>query len=319
VRRIAGDRLDTWFTSDGTPQYGVRAAPGGRLLIAAYNSDGSQVVAGTDDGRTVLWTPPADDVETLGQGEGPVTQVAFSADGVRVLSVTARDHMVRVWTLGRPEPDELRLDRTPTVALFDGASKRILVGTARGPRRWSTARAGSACRWPGPRASAGQRARPRSARTTGWWWSAEAAADPHTTSAVPWSPQRHPHAARPTRSRASGTRAQATHLPAPAAVTSVAWDRAGERLAAGRADGVAQIWKLPDRGAGKGEVLETLRGHTDQVSSVSFSPGGTWVVTGSRDGTARVWSARTGTATARSWATATPSRPRRSTPARAAF
>jgi WD40 repeat protein/serine/threonine protein kinase len=41
--------------------------------------------------------------------------------------------------------------------------------------------------------------------------------------------------------------------------------------------------------------LFTLYGHTAGVSSVSFSPDGTGIVTGSDDDTARVWDARTGT------------------------
>ena len=42
-------------------------------------------------------------------------------------------------------------------------------------------------------------------------------------------------------------------------------------------------------------LLLDLKGHTDTVSSVSFSPEGTRIVTGSDDGTAKVWDARTGT------------------------
>ena len=41
--------------------------------------------------------------------------------------------------------------------------------------------------------------------------------------------------------------------------------------------------------------LFTLYGHTGAVTSVSFSPDGTRIVTGSDDGTAKVWDARTGT------------------------
>ncbi len=39
----------------------------------------------------------------------------------------------------------------------------------------------------------------------------------------------------------------------------------------------------------------TLYGHTNYVYSVSYSPDGTRIVTGSNDGTAKVWDARTGT------------------------
>ncbi|KAG2073243.1 WD40 repeat-like protein, partial [Suillus decipiens] len=47
--------------------------------------------------------------------------------------------------------------------------------------------------------------------------------------------------------------------------------------------------------AGTGEpVGEPLRGHTSTVSSVSFSPDGTRIVTGSYDKTVRLWDAGTG-------------------------
>ena len=45
-----------------------------------------------------------------------------------------------------------------------------------------------------------------------------------------------------------------------------------------------------------GTALLELKGHTGWVSSVSFSPDGTRIVTGSEDQTAKVWDARTGTA-----------------------
>ena len=40
--------------------------------------------------------------------------------------------------------------------------------------------------------------------------------------------------------------------------------------------------------------LFTLRGHSAAVESVTVSPDGSWIVTGSADHTARVWDARTG-------------------------
>ncbi|KAG2032308.1 hypothetical protein BDR03DRAFT_926898 [Suillus americanus] len=41
-------------------------------------------------------------------------------------------------------------------------------------------------------------------------------------------------------------------------------------------------------------VQTVLRGHSDSVLSVSFSPDGTRIVTGSRDNTVRLWDAGTG-------------------------
>ena len=49
-------------------------------------------------------------------------------------------------------------------------------------------------------------------------------------------------------------------------------------------------------GRADGTTLLELKGHTGGVISVSFSPDGTRIVTGSGDQTAKVWDARTGTA-----------------------
>lgn len=48
--------------------------------------------------------------------------------------------------------------------------------------------------------------------------------------------------------------------------------------------------------SGQGKLLYTYRGHSNIVSSVSWSPHGTSIVSGSYDKTAHVWDAKTGTA-----------------------
>jgi WD40 repeat protein len=42
------------------------------------------------------------------------------------------------------------------------------------------------------------------------------------------------------------------------------------------------------------QVTLTLKGHSGLVHSVSFSPDGKWIVSGSSDGTVKVWDAQTG-------------------------
>ncbi len=48
------------------------------------------------------------------------------------------------------------------------------------------------------------------------------------------------------------------------------------------------------RDVGTGKRLATLKGHSDQVLAVGYSPKGDVVATGAADGTARLWSAKTG-------------------------
>ena len=46
--------------------------------------------------------------------------------------------------------------------------------------------------------------------------------------------------------------------------------------------------------AGTGDLVRTLRGHTDAVQSVKFSRDGSWLVSGGKDRTVRIWDVETG-------------------------
>jgi WD40 repeat protein len=56
--------------------------------------------------------------------------------------------------------------------------------------------------------------------------------------------------------------------------------------------------KEADKNASKWEVQTTLKGHTDAVFSISFSPDGKVLATASRDGTVKLWETETGKALA---------------------
>jgi len=48
-----------------------------------------------------------------------------------------------------------------------------------------------------------------------------------------------------------------------------------------------QLWRVAD-----GTLLRTLKGHTDEVTGVAFTPDGRLLVSGSKDGTIRLWGVR---------------------------
>jgi WD40 repeat protein len=79
-------------------------------------------------------------------------------------------------------------------------------------------------------------------------------------------------------------------LPAgPRIVTSVAFSPDGRRIVTGGNDRTPRVWD-----AVTGQRLLLLEGHTGVVASMAFSPDGRRIVTGGNDGTARVWDATTG-------------------------
>ena len=65
--------------------------------------------------------------------------------------------------------------------------------------------------------------------------------------------------------------------------------RSGSRIVTGSDDTTAKVWD-----AKTGAEVLTLKGHTRDVLSASFSGDGSRIVTGSEDKTARVWDAKTG-------------------------
>jgi WD40 repeat protein len=67
-------------------------------------------------------------------------------------------------------------------------------------------------------------------------------------------------------------------------VSSADFSPDGKRVVTGSHDGNVKIW---DAEAGK-ELL-TLKGHTDEVTNVSFSHTGRYILTAARDGGAILW------------------------------
>ncbi|KAJ4463920.1 WD40 repeat-like protein, partial [Lentinula edodes] len=74
-----------------------------------------------------------------------------------------------------------------------------------------------------------------------------------------------------------------------ASVLSVAFSNDVSHIVSGSDDMTVCIWD-----ANTGDLLQTLKGHTDRVWSVGFSSDGKCIVSGSDDKTVRIWDANTG-------------------------
>jgi WD40 repeat protein/serine/threonine protein kinase len=70
---------------------------------------------------------------------------------------------------------------------------------------------------------------------------------------------------------------------------NVAFSPDGKRLATGGKEKTVKIWDVETA-----HLLQTLRGHIGDVSTVAFSPDGRYVASGGEDSTVKVWDSRTG-------------------------
>ncbi len=66
----------------------------------------------------------------------------------------------------------------------------------------------------------------------------------------------------------------------------MSWSPDGKRILTGSWDNTVKVWD-----AATGQEVLSLKGHTQQVTSVSWSPDGKRILTGSFDKTAKGWDA----------------------------
>jgi WD40 repeat protein len=214
------------------------------MTSGAFSPDGNWVACGFQDGGAAIWRSDGHgaavqlkDPKYTGDHEGPVSAIAFNRDGLKVIT-GSRDRSAKVWDL-RLDKDELAGGAIRTT-LAPVGFPMVLRGHA------------GAIRAVGFN-SDGSRILTASDDQTARIWLNE-----------------------PKEPRVLGKHGRN--------VERISFSRDGKRVASASRDGTIRIWSLdgsPDP--------PPLEGHTDWVRSAEFSPDGNTLVSASEDGTARLW------------------------------
>ncbi|MFI5454569.1 MAG: protein kinase [Isosphaerales bacterium] len=246
----------------------------------AFSPDGRQLASACGGGTVKIWNASdGKEVLTLREPMVDVTGVAFNPDG-RQLAVGSLDGGIRVWdaSLWRtqsitPQKPVFTL-RNPSSVLslaFSPDGRRLAAGFEdHDVRLWDTTTQREVLPL---RGHAG--AVLGLAFSPDGWRIASASAD-QTVKIWDATEDRRTLPLRDRRTGFSGT-------------WSIAFSPDGRRLASAGQDKAVRIWDTTNAG-----VLQTLRGHTDDVFSVAFSADGRWLASAGADRTVQIWDVATG-------------------------
>ena len=247
------------------------------ILSLAFSPDGQTLATGSSDETIQLW-----EVATLAQklksfdGQiGPVCSLAFSPDG-KFLASGGRDSPVRFWALDAAGPSDLITDLksdkngnfvfSPDASLMAGGCLDNTI------RIWDVAtlkeqyRLTNAC-YVVAFTGDGKKLLASAADGIACWWDFRA-----------------------------GAKQSVPQFAGLAQLSSANLSPDRRVAAVGRDDGAIQLLEIDS-----GKILDTYRGHTDAITAVAFAPGGTRIVSGSRDKTLRLWDVKNPEKSLKTW------------------
>jgi WD40 repeat protein len=244
------------------------------VCSVCFLADGSRVVTGGGEGSASIWNEETGERLATLPHSNWVTRVGASPDGTRIVTVS-QDATAVLWdvsSLRQPKPTILKHQNRLTDAKFSPDGRRVVTASLDGTAGvWDSASGQPLV--PALRHRCCVRCAIFS--PDGGLIATGSGPDTGTGEARVWDSR-------------SGL-PMTDPIPVSAYVSSVSFDKDGERLLTTTVDGQAMIWD-----AHTGRALVPTLKHGDSVCLGSFSPDGSLVLTASSDGFARIWDSRTG-------------------------
>ncbi len=269
-----GDEANLWNVRTG--RLGMRFARQGSVASARFAPDGRRVVSGSWDTTAKIWDVESGLVQQRLEGHtGFVNDVVFSPEGNRV-ATASDDRTARLWDADTGR--ELtrftgHQDRVRSVAFSSDGRYVLTASSDKTARIWD--------------AETGRQLQELAGHHQAVLCAAYSADSQHVITggednqALVWDV---------TGDRAVITAQLEGHS---AAVSAVTFSPSGTRAVTASQDHTAIVWDprqtTESTGPSKGTEILTLKGHTSEVTTVSFSPDGRSLLTGSLDGTLILW------------------------------
>jgi len=323
---IMDPTVRVWDADTGAELAVLRGHGWGCVTDVSYSLDGRRIVSGSWDNTVRVWDAAnGAELAVLRGHTLDVTSVSYSPDGRRIVS-GSRDHTVRMWDADSgAELTVLRGHKGYVFGVsYSPDGRRIVSGGARTVRVWDAASGAELTVFCGHEAMLrsvsyspdGRRIVSGGGKTVRVWDSQSSAElavlRGHTldVTSVSYSPdgRRIVSGSRDHTARmwdADSGAKLAVFRGHKADVTSVSYSPDGRRIVSGSGgaflnDIAIRVWDARTtlwarlRSAVIGRTLAVLRGHFIDVNSVSYSPDGQRIVSGSEDHTVRVWDAVSG-------------------------